>query len=541
VKWLDVQPKPYDRGGDEGKARANPAPVGQSDSEKKGSSGQAPSPKIGTAPPAPSEPVAEIIGRSTTHTLTVRVTKPAAVGRNDFLSTIHRGNEYLLLCKEIWIESGATMAKCTVVGAMPRTPFGSDAVIYQASPRAVSTALGINVPEDVAVYVGQLSGHTVPVRLPVKRLGRLFVVGKTGSGKSYTTAVIMEEFLKKGIPIVVLDRHGEYSSLKIPAEEGSERFGVTPRGYEQSVIEFADLHANPGADLPIEAVLGTQPKDLIVSGQGTIVNFRGLDLSVQEVLSQEILSRLYQAAVNRDIPPFYCFVDEAHLLAPNRGKSQTTDMMRLLAQEGRKFAANLVVITQKPQLLDTTVRSQVGTWIVHQLTDVRDVDITVTSTEGLSKDWTEDIQRLEPGQAVIAGDAVDVPLMVDVRTRESTHGAIGFNPLDYAESQTLEQLEKRRMRLRTDFAGRIKAAVQRFQELVATSGEPTGHVPERVEAIRNELQAAEQKIREFKDENNTLAVRVRELTLELEKLKKKYQKAVSIAERAVTQLRTQKR
>lgn len=433
------------------------------------------------------------------------------------------------------------MAKCTVVGSMPRTPFGSDAIIYQASPRAVSTALGINVPEDQAVYVGQLSGHTVPVRLPVKRLGRLFVVGKTGSGKSYTTAVIMEEFLKKGIPIVVLDRHGEYSSLKIPAEERSERFGITPRSYEQSVIEFADLHANPGADLPIEAVLGTQPKDLAVSGQGTIVNFRGLDLGIQEVLSQEILNRLYQAAVNRDIPPFYCFVDEAHLLAPNRGKSLTTDMMRLLAQEGRKFAANLVVITQKPQLLDTTVRSQVGTWIVHQLTDVRDVDITVTSTEGLSKDWTEDIQRLEPGQAVIAGDAVDVPLMVDVRARESTHGAIGFNPLDYAESQTLEQLEKRRMRLRTDFAGRIKAAVQRFQELVATAGEPTGHVPERVETIRNELQAAEQKIREYKEENNTLAVRVRELTSELEKLGKKYQKAVSIAERAVTQLKTQKR
>jgi chromosome segregation ATPase len=95
--------------------------------------------------------------------------------------------------------------------------------------------------------------------------------------------------------------------------------------------------------------------------------------------------------------------------------------------------------------------------------------------------------------------------------------------------------------LRTDFAGRIKAAVQRFQELVATAGEPTGHVPERVETIRNELQAAEQKMREFKEENNTLAVRVRELTLELEKLNKKYQKAVSIAERAVTQLKTQKR
>jgi hypothetical protein len=485
------------------------------------------------------DPVAEIIGKTTTHTLRIRVTKRGAVGRNDFLSITHQGEEYLLLCKELWREKGKTIGQCSVVGPMPRTPFNPEVLVYKASPRIVSAALGIDIPVEESVYAGQLSGHTVPVRLPVKQLGRLFIVGKTGSGKSYTTAVIMEEFLKKGIPIVVLDRHGEYSSLKIPAEEGNERFSVEPRSYEMSVIEFADLHANPGADLPIEALLGTHPKDLIVSGQGTIINFRGLDLGIQEALSQEILNDLYQAAVNREIPPFYCFVDEAHLLAPNRGKAATTGMMRLFAQEGRKFAANLVVITQKPQLLDTTVRSQVGTWIIHQLTDVRDVDITVTSTEGISKEWVEDIQRLDTGQAVIAGDAVGVPVILDVRIRETTHGATGFNPLDFAEPQTLEELEKRRIRLRTDFAGRIRAAVERFQQLTANASE--GQAPQHVHALRSELQAAEQKLHELRDENNKLAVRVRQLQIALEKTEKKYQKAMSIAERALAELKGKKK
>jgi len=484
------------------------------------------------------EPVAAIIGKTTTHTLRIQVTKQGDVGRNDFLSITHQGEEYLLLCKELWREKGKTIGQCSVVGPMPRTPFNPEMRIYKATPRIVSTAIGIDISEEESAYVGHLSAHTVPVRLPVKRLGRLFIVGKTGSGKSYTTAVIMEEFLKKGIPIVVLDRHGEYSSLKIPAEEGNERFGVKPRSFELSVIEFADLHANPGADLPIEAILGTHPKDLIVSGQGTIINFRGLDLGIQEALSQEILNNLYQAAVNREIPPFYCFVDEAHLLAPNRGKAATTGMMRLIAQEGRKFAANLVVITQKPQLLDTTVRSQVGTWIIHQLTDVRDVDITVSSTEGLSKDWVEDIQRLDTGQAVVAGDAVEVPLFLDVRIRETTHGATGFNPLDFAERQTLEELEKRRIRLRTDFAGRIKAAVERFKHLTADASE--GQAPQQVHTLRSELQATEQKLRELRGENNKLAVRVRELQTELEKTEKKYQKAMNIAERALAELKGRK-
>jgi len=484
------------------------------------------------------EPVAEVVGKTTTHTLRIHVIKQGEVGRNDFLSINHRGDEFLLLCKELWREGGKTLGQCSVVGTMPRTPFNPDMMIYKATPRTVSAAMGIDIPLDEGTYMGQISGNSVPVRLPVKRLGRLFVVGKTGSGKSYTTAVIMEEFLKKGIPIVVLDRHGEYSSLKIPAEVGNERFGVEPRSYEMSVIEFADLHANPGADLPIEALLGTHPKDLVVSGQGTIINFRGLDLGVQEALSQEILSDLYHAAVNREIPPFYCFVDEAHTLAPNRGKAATTGMMRLFAQEGRKFAANLVVITQKPQLLDTTVRSQIGTWIIHQLTDVRDVDITVSSTEGLSKEWAEDIQRLDTGQVIVAGDAVEVPVFLDVRNRETTHGATGFNPLDFAEKQTLEELEKRRIRLRTDFAGRIKAAVERFQQLTADAN--GGQMPQQVHALRSELQAVEQKLHDLRDENNKLTTRIRELEVELKKTEKKYQKAMNIAERALAELKGRK-
>ncbi|MFW9830918.1 MAG: helicase HerA domain-containing protein [Candidatus Thorarchaeota archaeon] len=481
------------------------------------------------------EPVAEIVGKTTTHTVKIQVIKIGEVGRNEFLSITHQGEEYLLICKELIRDRGKTVGECSVVGTMPRTPFNPEMMVYKASPRLVSAALGIDIPKEESAYTGHISGNTVPVRLPVKRLGRLFIVGKTGSGKSYTTAVIMEEFLKKGIPIVVLDRHGEYSSLKIPAEQGSERFGVEPHSYEMSVIEFADLHANPGADLPIEALLGTHAKDLIVSGQGTIINFRGLDLGVQEALSQEILGGLYNAAVNREIPPFYCFVDEAHLLAPNRGKAATTGIMRLIAQEGRKFAANLVVITQKPQLLDTTVRSQVGTWIIHQLTDVRDVDITVTSTEGLSKEWVEDIQRLDTGQAVVAGDAVEVPVFLDVRIRETTHGATGFNPLDFAEPQTLEELEKRRIRLRTDFAGRIKAAVERFQQL--SDAAHNGQVPQHTQALRTELQSAESKLQELREENNTLAVRVRELQNELIKMEKKYKKAMNIAERALAELK----
>ena len=34
--------------------------------------------------------------------------------------------------------------------------------------------------------------------------------------------VLCEEFLRKGIPLVILDRHGEYASLKVRAEDADE-------------------------------------------------------------------------------------------------------------------------------------------------------------------------------------------------------------------------------------------------------------------------------------------------------------------------------
>jgi predicted RNase H-like nuclease (RuvC/YqgF family) len=77
--------------------------------------------------------------------------------------------------------------------------------------------------------------------------------------------------------------------------------------------------------------------------------------------------------------------------------------------------------------------------------------------------------------------------------------------------------------------------VKRFQQL--RNGANGGQISQPAHALRAELEAAEQKIKTLTDENNKLAVRVQEMKQELEKMEKKYRKAMNIAERALAELK----
>jgi len=480
------------------------------------------------------EKVGRLVGKTTTHTVTVKLFSER-VGRNDYLQIEHEGRNFLFMIKEIWTENSTTIARCSVVGSMPKTPFKPESIVFKASSELVRNVLGLSVSYEEGVYVGKLRGSPYKVFLPIKRLGRIFITGKTGSGKSYTVGVLIEEFLKKGIPVVIIDRHGEYSSLKIPAENGSEEFNVEPRSYEDRIIEFADLNVNPGGDIPVEAVLTTDAKDLVVSGQCTIINLRGLSTDMQQLIGEEILTKLYKASTSGNIPPFYCILDEAHLFA-GKAKSPIREVVRLFAQEGRKFGANIIFLTQKPQLLDTTIRAQAGTWIIHQLTDYTDISVTVRSAEGLNEDWSEDIQRLEPGEAVIAGDAVRrVPLIVKIRPRETRHGAIGFNPLDYVSPETREELEKRRERLRAQFAMQVQEAKTRLEAL--KSGVEVLSITDAKRIIVKLEEDLKKKI----EEAEVLKFRVKTLEKENAELREKYRKAVKTAEEAIKEAKKYER
>ncbi len=445
------------------------------------------------------KPIGRLTGKTTVHSGKILITD-TSVGRTDYFLIYgdkdDEGNRiyFILNIVDIWNDEKGLMASVQVLGDRPQRPFAMGADIYLANEKQIATLLGIYNPPEQSVSLGTLLGYPFKVNLLVKNFGRLFITGKSGSGKSYTMGVLCEEFLRKGIPIVIIDRHGEYGSLKVASEDAEiieeepqsdfcpwcgetipkdlatcpkcgkeieaeilikDEDQAKPKNTKDSgesqfvdnIIEFADLNINRGGDIDLEYLFSLDVKDLVAPRLCTIINLRGLDLEVQEIIAGKLLKKLYIASTSRKIPPFYLLLDEAHLFAGKK-QTETCDIVKLFAQEGRKFGANIIIGTQRPQLLDTTIRAQAGTWIVHNLSDVRDIGITISSAEDLSKENKEDISGLDKGEAIICGEAVaGIPLFVKVRKRRTKHGGIGFNPLDFLSAQTVDELQKRKERI----------------------------------------------------------------------------------------------
>ena len=447
------------------------------------------------------KPVGRLFGKTTAYEVTMQIQDPT-VERNTYLviygeKVDGKRPHYVLSIDDMYSDSTGMIANLLVLGERPKRPFEVGAEVYKAKDDQIKKLLGILNPPEESIALGKLVGYPFEVNLLVKNFGRIFITGKSGSGKSYTMGVLCEEFMKKGIPVVILDRHGEYGSLKVAATEDGTEGGQSE--FVDKIVEFADLKINKGGDVDVEYLFSLEASDIVAPNLCTIVNMRGMELNVQEMIAGKLLKKLYQASTSRKIPPFYLFLDEAHLFAGKK-RTDTCETVKLFSQEGRKFGANLVIGTQRPQLLDTTIRAQAGSWIVHNLTDVRDIDVTISSAEDLTRGNKNDISGLDKGEGIICGEAVKgIPLFVKIRKRTTQHGGIGFNPLDFLPKQTIEELQKRKERL---------------------LGGKSSYELETGKTIYEEITAPKTSS-EYLDEIASLKVKIKELEDEIENLKER--------------------
>jgi len=488
------------------------------------------------------KPVGRLTGKTTTHTVTVVFEGPS-VERNNYLVVYGEKDKegkkqyFVMYITDMWTDEKGRMAKLGVLGERPTKPFEIGSDVFMANEEQISKILGIFNPPGESVSLGNLIGYPYEVYLLIKNFGRIFITGKSGSGKSYTMGVLCEEFLKKGIPVVILDRHGEYGSLKVVAEDAGE--GESE--FVDSIIEFSDLKKNKGGDIDIEYLFSLKPSDIIAPNLCTVVNLNGLALEVQESIAGKLLKKLYDASTTRTIPPFYLFLDEAHLFAGKK-QTETCEIVRLFAQEGRKFGANIIIGTQRPQLLDTTIRAQAGTWVVHNLSDIRDIGITISSAEDLSNDNKSDISGLDKGQAIICGEAVKgIPLFVKIRKRRTRHGGVSFNPLDFLSGQTIEELQKRKQRLLGGkSADELETGKSIYQEMMEpkTSAdylEEIAKLKVRLRELEDEVSRLKQKVVDVKEEKELPLEAtddvIQELQTEIDVWKEKYKYLKEMAEK----------
>ncbi len=177
--------------------------------------------------------------------------------------------------------------------------------------------------------------------------------------------------------------------------------------------------------------------EIVKVGRATIINLRGITSWLQEVIVTRLLSELFNARIRGKIPPLFLILEEAHNFIPANKQALSSDIIKTIAGEGRKFGFGLCVVSQRPSKIDEDVLSQCGTKIIKRITNKTDLEAILASVEGLEPTFLDEIARLPPQQALVAGVITEVPLFVHVRIRKSKHG--GATPDVLKEIEKLKQ------------------------------------------------------------------------------------------------------
>lgn len=131
---------------------------------------------------------------------------------------------------------------------MPINPPRPGDPVLKADAHLIEMALGLSRGN---LYIGLLEGHDLKVRLEADTFVQKHcsILAKTGSGKSYTAAVVLEELLEKEVALLIIDPHGEYASMKQKNSSGEfAKFDVKPRGYDVTVYSPASQAVATQAD-----------------------------------------------------------------------------------------------------------------------------------------------------------------------------------------------------------------------------------------------------------------------------------------------------
>ncbi|MBN2423234.1 ATP-binding protein [Candidatus Woesearchaeota archaeon] len=196
----------------------------------------------------------KIFGRITTTEFKFLVEKETK--KFEFVQVMHKVYEWVL-CQVIEIErTDKDIANCIVIGYKDdkgrikpiRIPFEQNAEVIKAEDEFIKSVIKLEDCEKGA-FIGRLDGKNIDVILDLKKLltKHIAILAKSGAGKSYTSGVLIEEIIDKKVPLLIIDPHGEYSSLKSPNIEEKEilsKYDLKPLGFT-NIHEYGDSKSNP--------------------------------------------------------------------------------------------------------------------------------------------------------------------------------------------------------------------------------------------------------------------------------------------------------
>lgn len=427
----------------------------------------------------------------------------------------------------------------------PRIPPEVGAPVYLASSHTLSSVLSArHAGEHGAAHVGSLltrAAGEVPLVLSVRDVvsTHLAILASTGSGKSYTAGVLVEELMMphNRAAVLIVDPHAEYHTLRaieshadFAAADGYQpqvkifthdkikvRFSslteadvkyLLPEGTSDKMLHFlsqafralrntrrnaqwayhdlrdavtaekygkddgrGDSSGNVSSidgllwrldnrfDRPDSIFSASEDiplAEMFRPGCCTVLQLSDIEQSEQQVVVATLLRRVNKARMMtmagdatrgaEDYLPYPVFtlLEEAHRFAPAGQTVVSTNILKQILSEGRKFGVGIGLITQRPGKLDQDVLSQCMTQIIMRIVNPIDQDTIARSVEGAGRQLLAELPALTKGQAILSGAGVNTPVMCRVRARVTRHGGETIDaPKAWAEWHTASEQRHR--------------------------------------------------------------------------------------------------
>lgn len=146
----------------------------------------------------------------------------------------------------------------------------------------------------------------------------------------------------------------------------------------------------------------------------------------REIIANVIGRLLLGKARNGDFKerPLVVMVDEAHnFLGRHLGSDDyqaRLDAFEIIAKEGRKYGLTVCLASQRPRDITEGVLSQMGTLIVHRLTNERDREVVERACGEIDRAASAFLPNLRPGEAVIIGTDFPIPMTIQIKEPDTT-------------------------------------------------------------------------------------------------------------------------
>jgi len=196
-------------------------------------------------------------------------------------------------------------------------------------------------------------------------------------------------------------------------------------------------------------------QDLFVPGQCTVLQLSEIEENEQQVIVGALLRRTNKArmaTVRGNLAPgdesltypVFALLEEAHRFAPAGQQVVSTNILKQILSEGRKFGVGIGLITQRPGKLDQDVLSQCMTQFIMRIVNPIDQQTIASSVEGAGRRLLDELPALTKGQVIVSGVAVNTPVLCAVRQRITTHGGETIDaPTEWQKYFSRKSVEER--------------------------------------------------------------------------------------------------